>query len=314
MSYIFIVNPLSKTVSQKGSALKSILKMSNNAPVLNGTKLFETDFSSTQDQFIDQAIHESIEHIFIEGGDGTAQGILTQFLRRKSEFKHFPKFTLLRGGMTNQVAKTIGLQNCKPTTLLNALNAKNMKTSKVPMLKITSAQTSDSYGFLFSTGAVPMITDYTKREVHKKGVGGSTAVAAGIIKGISGRADNVMHRTPIELNIIGPTTHTLSEEHLGTLVTTLPRLIMGLDPFWGVEAAPLRLTIAGQATRKLAQNVASLWLGQKNISREKDGLKSYNAHTLEYRYAGPIVLDGEPLDFNGQAFEISATEPIEFIH
>lgn len=314
MKHVFIVNPLSETVARKGSVLKSMLE--NAAPSSDFSKIsiFEIDFCGSIEPVIDDAIQNSIDHIFIEGGDGTAQGVLTAFFRRKSEFKTEPKFTLLRGGMTNQVAKTIGLKNRKPSTILKATRQQGTTVSNVPMLRIQSKGYPDHFGFLFSTGAVPMITQYTKSKVHKKGIGGSAAVAAGILKGISGKADEVMNRTEIELDIDGPLNTQISENHLGTLVTTLPSLIMGLDPFWGKEDGALRLTVAGENTRKLYQHVPSLWLGRKHISRVEDGLISHNASTLHYRYNGPIVLDGEPLNFQGQDFNITATEPIAFIN
>jgi len=314
MKQVFIVNPLSETVAKKGSVLKSIAQADTTTIPQSDISYFEVDFSGSIDTTIAQAANGGAEHIFIEGGDGTTQGILTAFFRHKSKFKTFPKFTLLRGGMTNQVSKTIGLKNRQPSKIQNTMQFIGTKTHHIPMLKIRSDGHPDYFGFLFSTGAVPMITDYTKREVHKKGIGGSSAVAAGILKGVSGRADDVMSKTALTLNISGPTQCSISENHLGTLVTTLPSLIMGLDPFWGTEDAPLRLTVAGEHTRKLYKHVPAIWLGRKHVSREMDGLQSYNADCLSYSYNGPIVLDGEPVDFNGQDFEISATEPIQFVY
>lgn len=314
MKQVFIVNPLSETVARKGSVLKSMLESAAPFSDFSKISIFEIDFCGSIEPVIDDAIQNCVDHVFIEGGDGTAQGVLTAFFRRKSEFKTNPKFTLLRGGMTNQVAKTIGLKNRKPNTIFKAVKQQGTTETDVPMLKIQSKGYPEYFGFLFSTGAVPMITQYTKSQVHKKGIGGSAAVAAGILKGISGTADDVMSRTKIDLNINGLVNTHISENHLGTLVTTLPSLIMGLDPFWGKEDGALRLTFAGENTRKLYQHVPSLWLGRKHISREEDGLRSHNASALHFRYNGPIVLDGEPLDFQGQDFNITATEPIAFIN
>jgi len=67
-----------------------------------------------------------------------------------------------------------------------------------------------------------MITAFTKSKLHKRGIGGSLAVAGGIIRGISGQKSDVLNNTDISLQS-GP--HDLNETHLGTLVTTLPGLI-----------------------------------------------------------------------------------------
>lgn len=258
-------------------------------------------------------IRASIDHVLIEGGDGTAQGVLTEFLRRKSSFARFPKFTLLPGGMTNQVAKTIGASPKHRNAITRLIEHTGTTSLPVPLLRVSSNTQPDLYGFLFSTGAVPMVTEYTKSDIHKRGIGGSAAVAFGILRAVTGRSETLLRKTPIDLSVSGPKSFTYKDNHLGTLVTTLPGLILSLDPFWGTERAPLRVIIAGAMTQKLLRNILSLWRGHKSKDRTQDDLQSVNADTLTYLYKGPIVLDGEFLDFNGQSFTVEATDPVEFI-
>jgi hypothetical protein len=155
-----------------------------------------------------------------------------------------------------------------------------------------------------------MVTQFTKDKIHSRGIGGSFAVCAGILKGVSGQKSDVLASTPISLkrNEIA----CAKENHLGTLVTTLPSLLMGLDPFWGSGDGDLRVTYAQENPNHLARHVLSLWMGRKHKTRTQDGLHSWQAKTLDYDYTGPIVLDGEPLDM-GSNFRVSSTQALTFL-
>jgi len=301
---LFIINNLSERVARKGSVLEAIAADTHTALHSLGT------FEDLPD-CVDMAAKTTVPHIFIEGGDGTVQSVLTAFLRRKDQFKTFPAFSIVPGGMTNQIAKNIGLKSASRNLIEKTMLAPTTAPNVVPLLNVSSPDYYPSYGFLFSTGAVPMITDYTKSAIHNKGIGGSMAVAGGILRGVSGKREDVMHPTKIKMALNGLDMH---EDHLGTLVTTLPGLILGLDPFWGTEGGHLRVTYASGDTKRLYKHVAGLWAGQKSKDRSADGLQSWNTHKIDYEYSGPVVLDGEPLQFPSGKFSVEPTDPIGFIY
>jgi len=302
MSALFIVNPLSQRVTQKGAQLTAYAQSHN-------IQLHELRDFAALPELVIQAAKAEIKQVFIEGGDGTAQGVLSAFLQQSDIFDTFPNFAIIAGGMTNQVAKNIGL---KPSSIKAAIEMVALPVKAMPLLNIQTHNGHTYNGFLFSTGAVPMVTDYTKSKLHKRGIGGSLAVAGGILKGISASNGDVLSPTQISLKCDNPHID-INKAHIGTLVTTLPGLIMGLDPFWGAEIAPIRLTYVDEAYRRLYRNVASLWAGNKSKNRMLDGLQSWNVHQLDYHYTGPCVLDGEPLDIADGAFTLTATQAINFI-
>jgi len=318
LSPIFIVNTLSQTVLKKGSVLTSLAAD-------YGAKVFSDDVFNRLPNIIEHCLNVPRPWVIIEGGDGTAQGILTALLKRRDEFDVFPVVTLLPGGMTNQVAKNIGLkkrEDIKPLLDKN-LTAQQSTEHYVPLVRVSSGASPDFYGFLFSTGAIPMITNYTKSKLHQRGIGGSIAVLGGIWRGVTGGNDEVMHRTPITIDIdidtdIDTDTDTdiggqhISEDHLSTVITTLPSLILGIDPFWGKGAGALRVTMAGESSRRLLPNVLSIWRGNKTKDRSSDGLQSWNAREVRYVYDGPIVLDGEFLELSSGPITVTATKPILF--
>ena len=298
MKPVFVINNLSETVAKKGSKLASF---KNRA-----SAVFDADIFDTLDLIV--AAGEKSGWVIIEGGDGTAQGIISAFFNQLGPDGVIPKFTLLPGGMTNQVAKNIGLKPLSERAISRLLDSPP-KIIPTPLLKVTSAEHPDYYGFLFSTGGVPMITAYTKEKLHSKGIGGSAAVLGGILKGLSGQDNGILSATEVSLRV---DEHEIKGRHLGTLVTTLPSLLLKLDPFWGRGTGPLRMTYVEDAAKRLPAHALGLWLGRKSKDRRADGLHSHRAHALTYNYSGPVVLDGESLAL-GTSFSVSATPPVAFI-
>jgi diacylglycerol kinase family enzyme len=297
----FVFNAASAKVAKRGALLPTIAK--THDAVLRDVGDFSDVGTLVQD-----ALAAKAQHIVIEGGDGTVQGVLTEFLRHEKA-RNLPTFTLVPGGNTNQVARNIGLSAATTDAVAKALSENNAINS-APLLRIKDKTGRKYYGFLFSSGALPQVTDYTKDKLHDRGIGGSMAVIGGILKGATGTS-GITTPTKIKLNIDADGIEKLRGLHLGTIVTTLPGLMLGLDPFWGEGERPLRVTYVAGEYKKLVRNVAGLWLGKKNKDRSKDGMYSWTANSLKYRYEGPCVLDGELLDLT-KGFKVSATKPIRF--
>jgi len=297
----FVFNAASAKVAKKGALLPKIAE--KHDAILRDIG----DFSDV-DKLVQDALNAKVEHIVIEGGDGTVQGVLTEFLRHEKA-RNLPLFTLVPGGNTNQVARNVGLNGVTPHAISKALSTDKTVT-EASLLRIEDDTGRKYYGFLFSSGALPQVTDYTRDKLHDRGIGGSMAVIGGILKGVSGDG-NLTKPTDIKLAINAGTVQDLSGPHLGTIVTTLPGLILKLDPFWGEGERPLRITYAAGKYQKLKRNVASLWLGNKTKDRSRDGLYSWTADDIDYHYEGPCVLDGELLDLT-ESFKVEATKPIRF--
>ena len=297
----FVINSASAKVAKKGALLPQLAETHN--AVLRDVG----DFSDV-DSLVKDALAAKAQHIIIEGGDGTVQGILTEFLRQEKA-SNLPIFTLVPGGNTNQVARNIGLSSAAAHAVAKALSP-DATLKQAPLLRIKDKAGRKYYGFLFSSGALPQVTDYTKDKLHDRGIGGSLAVIGAILKGATGTS-SVTTPTKVKLNIAADGIQKLRGPHLGTIVTTLPGLMLGLDPFWGEGDRPLRVTYVAGEYQKLVRHVASLWLGNKSKDRSRDGMYSWTATALKYRYSGPCVLDGELLTLT-KGFRLRATQPIRF--
>jgi len=296
---LFIVNLLSERVARKGSVLEPLAAETN-------TPCFRLDPFDALPSAVTQAAEDSVDHVIIEGGDGTVQGVISAFLYQADKFKTFPSFSIVPGGMTNQVAKNIGLRSAGARSVKSALDGP-MNALEMPLLNIIDSQGPSYAGFLFSTGAIPQITRYTTGELHKKGIGGSAAVLGGILKGVRGDDRTLMQITSVKMEGLyeGP--------HLGTVVTTLPSLIMGLDPFWGDGNGPLRVTWVDETYKGLAKNILQVWIGLKSKDRSPDGFHSRKTEEILYQYDGEMVLDGEFLSIPSGKFTVCTTRPVTFL-
>lgn len=299
MTRLFIVNTLSERVARKGSTLEALAAET-------GTTLFQLDPFDRLPSAVSKAAADGVDHVWIEGGDGTVQGVISEFLHQSERFKTFPKFTLVPGGMTNQVAKNIGLNSAK-LAHVRAAFSRDLSQVETPLLTVLGDEGRERSGFLFSTGAIPQITRYTTGELHRKGIGGSMAVLGGILKGIRGNDDTLMRPSPVKIDSI------YEGDHLGTVVTTLPSLLLKLDPFWGDGAGPLRTTWVEAEYRALGRNILSTWMGRKNKDRSHEGFHSGRFEKLSFDYNGDIVLDGEFLSIPSGKFTVRPTRPVTFL-
>lgn len=308
----FFFNPLSHTVATRGSVLE---KAANENEVL----VFELDDFGKLSAFVEQSATQGVETIFIEGGDGTIQGVLTETLLQLERFKTRPNFVLLPGGMTNLVAANIGLKHPSAGKITDIIqNPQNRKTKTLPLLHIEPKDDGNShYGFLLSTGALPAATQYCLDEIHTKGIGGSAAVGATLFKVLFGpkqKRRELMAPTPMRLSM---NDKIIDGDHLTSVATTLPKLIIGINPFWGLDDAPIHLTFADPKVRHKFINIARMFKktqsGRARAALERDGFHSWNIKEATLVHDGPIVLDGEVLPLTKGSIKLSSSEPLVFL-
>lgn len=306
---IFFANSKSQGVRRKGSRLHAFYTAHKA-----DTYIFTDDPSALL-----QVEFTPADHLFIEGGDGTLQKTITGLLNSLTDISHCPKLSIVAGGLTNQIAANIGLKTKRDAAIKEAINAPQRGLRPTAILKLEQPNSAPEYGCLFSTGALPFVTDYYEQKIRANRAGGASGVAATVIKAVSGSQaarDKLMPATELELLLRNGKQEILKTgAHLGTIVTTLPSLMMGLDPFWGQGQGDLRVLYADGRARRLVRNLTGIWLGRKSIDRSGDGLESFQSDSLTYHYNGPKILDGEKLEtgaHNGP-LTISTTPPLPFV-
>ena len=300
MKPALFINPHSSRVGRRGS------RLAGHASEF-GAKVFDLALMESLPSQVEAAL-ETSDLIVIEGGDGTVQCVMSEVLRQCGDDHPLPAFAIALGGMTNQVAKVIGMRRVGKSGLRNL--SEDPDVFETPLLRVSADGRPDAFGFLFSTGALPMVTDYTKNELHSRGIGGQAAVVGGLVKALTSERDSVMPATDCRLEV-GDTV--LDGPHLGTVATTLPTITMGLDPFWGKGDRPLRLTYIDGDYQRLLAHVAGVWVGFKDKDRSPDGFHSFNADAARFTYDGPVMLDGEPIALPGTEFTLSTSRPVRIL-
>ena len=308
MSILAISNAKARSVAKLGSAL-SLDKLPENS------EHFISQDRSDLFPLMQKARDNRTEHILIEGGDGTVRTVMTALLNSYEPKDALPAISILPSGTTNQIARNIGLKDLSDLKIIQDGNIKAQTLSLVKIDRVNEDKSPANplYGFLFSTGALPHISRFAQEKLNGNGVGGGTAVVGAVLKAVTGDKSRLMPpvKHKMKAKIAGQTVFKHKGVALGTIMTTLPSLMLGLDPFWGEEDAPLRLTWADANSRKLGRNVAGLWMGRKQ-DRAQDGYYSHNIDRLTLKTKAPATLDGDFLDLSGQKLRISCSRPVTF--
>lgn len=308
----FFVNPLSHTVAKRGS----ILDQSGTDRDVHRVTI---DDFKTLGEDVEQAINIGMDAVFIEGGDGTIQGVLSEVLKRETLFKKLPNIVLLPGGMTNMIVENIGVK--KPSaTKINALLAhpEGATVNTLPLLSVNPEKAEDAhFGFLLSSGAVPAATKYCLDQIHTKGIGGAQAVRTTLFRVLVGRGEErekILSPTPLKLEMNGSV---LEDNHLTSVATTLPKLMIGINPFWGVEDGPVRLTYVGPPIKHKTINIARMFKKSQSDkakrAMKRDGFESWNLEQAVLTHSGPLILDGEILPQTDGPIKLSASTPLNFL-
>ncbi len=303
----FIINPKSHNVNKKGSVLKKAF--SDN----KGSFLYISDFSDIG-QMVKSILADNTKHVFIEAGDGTIQSVLSEFVLYARDT--LPDFTLLAGGNTNLVARHVGIKKPDKKTVLQILaNPYGREKRELPMLGI-KAENHIIYGFLLSSGAMPNATKYCNEQIHTKGIDGARAVIATLWKILSDRKDSELILKPTKL-VLEYNNNKYEDLHIFCIASTLPSLMLGLNPFWDNGGGAINLSFGKKNARNYFLNIMRV-LGKKTSETkikklQDDGFFSLSANEIKMVTDSDIVLDGEFLQLANKKISLFASTPIRFI-
>ncbi len=312
MSAAFLINPLSHTVAKHSSVLDEAAKQ------CSAQKYILDPFSRLPEHISDIA-KAGIDLIFIEGGDGTIHGVLTEVLRQKDKFASLPKIVILAGGMTNLIALQIGIKKPTPARIRDIIDAPEAATKFIlPLINVEYTGGVQSYqGFLFSTGAIATATRYTAEHVHTAGINGSAAVRTTLRRALFGnraQRELILKPTPLDLSI---NSDSVNGDHILSVATTLPKPMFGFHVFWGPGEEPMRLTYIKTGALNKIRNVSRLvrkTQSKKSVAAlKRDGFQSWRADKAVLTHSGSIILDGEFLPATDKPVTISTTPNFTFL-
>jgi diacylglycerol kinase (ATP) len=245
-----------------------------------------------------------VEHLIINGGDGTVQAVLGELLDR-TPFAARPRVTLIGGGMTNVIAHDVGVPSAPVEALRRVLTRAGNGDAGQVLQRTTiavrcSGQNRVEYGFLAGAVGFYQGTRLTRRDMHRVGFRQSLATKAGIVwsvvrlllHGEGERSGLRGERVGIGLNGSPPQ----EAPYLFILATTLERLLPGVMPFWGHDHGAIKLTTIASPAPRFGRAAISVVRGRPRPWMRHAGYASTRADRISLHLKSPIVVDGEVFD------------------
>jgi len=265
---------------------------------------------------------QNVELLVVNGGDGTLQYTLTQILTT-DDFMNIPMVAPLRGGRTNMSARDIGSHR-NPVKgledLLEDVKAGRLDDRLVdrPLLRVQTLRDREiHYGFFFGAGMIHRAIDLTHNIFPRgksQGSFGAGLVTAGLIlRAIAKRRDGVL--TPDKAQIVLDGELVESGEFFLIVASSLQRLFLGIDPFWGIEKAPVRFTALASGSERIAMAAPGILRGKpRSFVRPEAGYTSRNVEVAELRLDAGFTVDGEIIPpRSGEIVRISGDRRIRFV-
>jgi diacylglycerol kinase (ATP) len=264
---------------------------------------------------------DGVDHLVINGGDGTAQAVLGELLDR-SPFAARPRVTLIGGGMTNVIAHDVGVPSA-PLDALRRILARARRGEAGEVLRRTtiavtcSGRNRTEYGFLAGAVGFYQGTRLTRRDMHRVGLRQSLATKAGIVWSVvrlllHGEGERSgLHGERVAIGLNGHAPH--EAPYLFILATTLDRLLPGVMPFWGHDPGAIKLTTIASPAPRFGRAAIPVVRGRPRPWMHQAGYASTRADRISLRLASPVVMDGEVFEPGPHGHvELSAGPAVEF--
>lgn len=244
---------------------------------------------------------QGVEVLAVNGGDGTLQRVLSEMLSTPTDAP-LPLIAPLRGGRTNMSARDIGSRRnpvVALSTLLEAVQrgAIGQHIVERPVLRIDlGADYPVQYGMFFGIGVMYRTIELKHRILpkrHFQGLLGSGAFVGTLVtRALFGSMRGLL--TPDTVEVCVDDQPGWADEFLLIMATTLDRLFLRMQPFWGKEGAPVRLTaIAAGARRSFSGALKVLCGYAPDTNLQKTGYTSRNVHQVTLRLDCGVIIDGE---------------------
>ncbi|MGK2873278.1 MAG: diacylglycerol/lipid kinase family protein [Alphaproteobacteria bacterium] len=262
---------------------------------------------------------QDVNVIAINGGDGTVRDVLTGLWRVDPEWR--PALTIIPGGKTNLAAYDVGSARHGPAGLQQVLDAArkgelDRKRVHRPILEISRKDCPGApiCGLFFGAGAFSAGTELAQTEANALGLYHGLAVAwtiaSMLVRNIRGPAGD---STSMVLTADGG--KICEGEQFIMLATSLQRIILGLNPFWGPQGGAVRYTAINGPPKSLAAALLPVLRGRPRPWMEAAGYRSGSADRLTLRLTSRFTVDGELFDPGPSGLiELSARRTVDFVH
>lgn len=259
-----------------------------------------TDESDSVPGVLAEFAGAGVNVLVVNGGDGTLQQTLTAMLGRRI-FDRCPLVAPLRGGRTNMSAIDIGCQHDSASALMAVVDAARRgalaeRMVRRPVLRVEMGD-EVQYGMFCGVGVIHRAVDLIHR-AFPPGKRSRGAVGAGVLTGVlvaraaMRSASGILTPDRIVMRLDGDPV--AAEAFQLAIATTLHRLFLGINPFWGQGPGAVRVTaVAVTAERKWLAAVGILRGRPRSFVVPARGYTSRNVHRAELRLDCGLCIDGE---------------------
>lgn len=318
----FLINSKSHRVARQGSwLLAAWTGLSPDAKA--GIELFQVEDFSALGTDMSVLAARGFTRFFVEGGDGTVLAVLSAASRVAEAFDATPEYAILPGGSTNLAYKSFGFRAANSHKFARRFSALSSEAApdaaQQRALEVTcGAWSGPVIGFVLSTGALARAMTYVQREFHGDGHRGSLAVARAICRFLTAPHSYRDRDGAPVLNGSGLKLEAEEVQYEGghglSLSTSLPRLSLGLNPFWGQGAGGIALTYARWPLVAFRSGLLEALTLRRRGRLGAKGFFSHRLTQMTLRPEAPIMIDGELFeDVVSHEVRVTLTEPLRFL-
>lgn len=263
----------------------------------------------------------NITHLVVSGGDGTVQATINDLLQDRP-FAILPSVSLIAGGMTNIIARDVGMAG-KPAATLRRLIERVKNGDKGDLLErrviglSLDGGVTRTYGFVGGAVGFYQGTMLSRQYAHRVGLRQMLAANLTIMQSVmrllchgpGPRSGFTGERTTISLDGDAPVRRSI----ILLLLTTLKQLTPGIKPFWGFHGKSIKYTLVDHPPKRFARAIIPALRGRSVPWMEEAGYHSGSFDRLQMTLQSPFVMDGElfmPQD--GRAIDIVSGPTIPF--
>ena len=240
-----------------------------------------------------------VDLVVVNAGDGTVQAVMTDMLN-SGDFGPEPALAVLPAGRTNLIAHDVGLEG-RPVDGLARLLARRaaggpLEQAGHAVLSLRlGADAVPTHGMFLGSAAFYHGTMLGRETFHPMGAEGRAVVGLTlglvILRALFGGGNGIMRGDAMTMDIDGESV--AEQDYFIVLATTLERLMLGLDPFWGAGAGAVRFTSAPFPPPRLGRALLPMLRGRPRPWMTQAGYASRRVDRLAIRTACPMVFDGQ---------------------
>jgi diacylglycerol kinase family enzyme len=252
---------------------------------------------------LEELAAKEVDLVVINAGDGTIQAAFTTLFNDRP-FSELPPLALLAAGTTSMTAGDVGLGGRPAQAIRRLLRwahdpATPAEFPQRTTVRIdTPGKAKPMHGMFFGTAVIHQAIVYCRQRIHTLGIRGEVGPGLALARFIIAMArGDRRYVTPVALQIDIDHHQEPRREYLLVMVSTLRRLFLGMRPFWGTEAGPLRYTAIGASPVRVLRAMPSLLRGRQAAHMvAENGYFSYNATQFSLDLDSGFTLDGELLN------------------